>query len=172
MSLNDTNSHRDETRRRDADTPSPADAPGQDRRDFLKVAGFSLAALAIPGCSRAPTHEAVPFVDAPEDEAVIGRVEGQYPTVADDDPCGLGPPILTWSLLRGPPEADVLFHPSGDVPDPCAIFSAPGVYDLLLRVRDSGTNESAPLEAIGLTTVVVEETHSVTGIDRKVARYG
>jgi molybdopterin-containing oxidoreductase family iron-sulfur binding subunit len=38
-----------------------------DRRDFLKMAGFSLAALAVPGCGRAPEHEAVPFLDKPED---------------------------------------------------------------------------------------------------------
>ena len=67
MSLNDKDSHRDEPPRREAEAPSPVDAPVEGRRDFLKVAGFSLAALAIPGCSRAPTHEAVPFVDAPED---------------------------------------------------------------------------------------------------------
>ncbi|MGZ5451358.1 MAG: 4Fe-4S dicluster domain-containing protein [Thermoanaerobaculia bacterium] len=42
-----------------------------DRRDFLKMAGFSLAAVAA-GCSRSPVTEAVPYVNAPE-EIVPGR---------------------------------------------------------------------------------------------------
>ncbi len=33
------------------------------RRDFLKVAGFTLAAAALPSCSRAPTHEAIPYME-------------------------------------------------------------------------------------------------------------
>ncbi|MGZ5433399.1 MAG: twin-arginine translocation signal domain-containing protein, partial [Thermoanaerobaculia bacterium] len=42
-----------------------------DRRDFLKMAGFSLAAVAA-GCGRSPVTEAVPYVNAPE-EIVPGR---------------------------------------------------------------------------------------------------
>ena len=40
-----------------------AEGLSANRRDFLKVAGFTLAAAALPSCSRAPTHEAVPYME-------------------------------------------------------------------------------------------------------------
>ncbi|MHC4436138.1 MAG: hypothetical protein ACYS3S_02175 [Planctomycetota bacterium] len=83
-------------------------------------------------------------------------------TVTDDDPCGLGPLILRWSVLSSPAEAGVVFHPSNDIQDPCAIFSEPGAYELLLQARDRGTNESAPLEAIALVNVVVERNQTIS----------
>ena len=43
-----------------------------DRRDFLKAAGFSLAAATLARCSRSPLSEAIPYVTAPE-EIVPGR---------------------------------------------------------------------------------------------------
>jgi len=81
-----------------------------DRRDFLKLTGFSLAVLAVPGCGRAPEHEAVPFLDKPE-EITPGRTT-YYATLcqACSAGCGLlasyrdGRPIK----LEGNPE-----HPLG-----------------------------------------------------------
>jgi Fe-S-cluster-containing dehydrogenase component len=37
------------------------------RRDFLTRVGFSLAATAIAGCSRAPVEKAIPFLNKPEE---------------------------------------------------------------------------------------------------------
>ena len=37
------------------------------RRDFLKISGFSLAAAAIAACNRAPMKKAVPFLNHPEE---------------------------------------------------------------------------------------------------------
>jgi len=43
-----------------------------DRRDFLKLAGFSLAALGATGCQRPIAEQAIPYLTAPE-EIVPGR---------------------------------------------------------------------------------------------------
>jgi Fe-S-cluster-containing dehydrogenase component len=43
-----------------------------DRRDFLKLAGFSLAAVAVTGCQRPLVDKAIPYLTAPE-EIVPGR---------------------------------------------------------------------------------------------------
>ena len=59
-----------------------------DRRDFLKVAGFSLTALALPSCSRAPEHEAVPFLDKPEE--ITPGISTWYATTARGCPTGCG----------------------------------------------------------------------------------
>ncbi len=59
-----------------------------DRRDFLKWAGFSLTSLAVSGCGRAEEHEAVPFLDQPE-EVKPGRATW-YATTAPGCPSGCG----------------------------------------------------------------------------------
>jgi len=59
-----------------------------DRRDFLKLAGFSLAALTVPGCGRAPEHEAVPFLEKPE-ELTPGRTT-YYATLCQACSAGCG----------------------------------------------------------------------------------
>jgi MoCo/4Fe-4S cofactor protein with predicted Tat translocation signal len=38
-----------------------------DRRGFLKAAGFTMAAAAIAGCSRAPVEKAIPYLTQPEE---------------------------------------------------------------------------------------------------------
>src|SRR5512142_2201455 len=43
-----------------------------DRRDFLKLAGFSLAAVSVTGCTRPLVDKAIPYLTAPE-EIVPGR---------------------------------------------------------------------------------------------------
>ena len=43
-----------------------------DRRDFLKLAGFSLAAVGVTACSRPVVDKAIPYLTAPE-EIVPGR---------------------------------------------------------------------------------------------------
>ena len=59
------------------------------RRDFLKVAGFSLAAAAATGCSRAPVEKAIPLLVQPE-EFVPGRSLYYASTCAGCDAgCGL-----------------------------------------------------------------------------------
>ena len=47
--------------------PLNLDALPGSRRDFLKLAGFSIAAAMLPGCGRGVAHEAVPFLKKPED---------------------------------------------------------------------------------------------------------
>jgi Fe-S-cluster-containing dehydrogenase component len=42
------------------------------RRDFLRLAGFTLAGATVSGCERAPVHRAAPYLIAP-DELVTGR---------------------------------------------------------------------------------------------------
>ena len=59
-----------------------------DRRDFLKWSGFSLAALAVSGCGRAPERQAVPFVDKPE-ELTPGRATW-YATMCGGCEAGCG----------------------------------------------------------------------------------
>ena len=132
---------------------------GGERDVLVEFDGSRTIVRAYPGINMPPSVDVGSFerIGWPDSNSV--RLDA---TVTDDDPCGLGPPILRWSVLSGPAEADGVFHPSDDIQDPCAIFSAPGVYELLLRVRDSGTTESAPLEAIGLVTIVVEENRSIT----------
>src|SRR5262249_7356434 len=48
-----------------AEPPPPA--PVTDRRDFLALMGFSLGAATLSACSRAPVHEAIPFLNKPEE---------------------------------------------------------------------------------------------------------
>lgn len=40
---------------------------GLDRRDFLKLAGFTLAGSALPGCQRGPVEKAIPYLVQPEE---------------------------------------------------------------------------------------------------------
>ena len=128
-------------------------------RDVLaEFDGSRTIVRAYPGINTPPNVEvgSLERIGWPDSNSI--RLDA---TVTDDDPCGLGPPILRWSVLSSPAEAGVVFHPSNDIQDPCAIFSAPGAYELLLQARDRGTNESAPLEAIGLVNVVVEENQTI-----------
>ena len=55
---------------------------GASRRDFLKLAGFSTAAIMLPGCGRGKAHEAVPFLRKPE-----GVTPGQSQFYATHVPC-------------------------------------------------------------------------------------
>lgn len=133
---------------------------GDERDVLVEFDGKRTVVRADPGVNMPPSVDlgSLETIDWPGSNSVqLGAA------VTDDDPSGLGPPILRWSVLSGPAEAEVVFHPSDDIHDPCAIFPAPGVYELLLRATDRGTNESSPLEAIGRVSVVVEESHSVTG---------
>jgi molybdopterin-containing oxidoreductase family iron-sulfur binding subunit len=41
--------------------------PAQSRRDFLTLAGFSVAAAAMSACSRGRELKAIPFVNKPEE---------------------------------------------------------------------------------------------------------
>jgi len=74
-------------------TGSEQGSPNASRRDFLKVAGFSVAAMAVGGCSRAAEHEAVPLLDRPE-ETAPGRSDW-YATLCDG--CGAGCGVLARS---------------------------------------------------------------------------
>jgi molybdopterin-containing oxidoreductase family iron-sulfur binding subunit len=71
-------SHVNDYRIEERDGPAPprdANDDGRmelDRRDFLKAAGFSVAAVAATSCSRSPVTEAIPYLTAPE-EIVPGR---------------------------------------------------------------------------------------------------
>jgi len=49
--------------------PSSNEIPtrGIDRRDFLKLAGFSFAGTVLAGCSKAPVEKAIPFLIKPEE---------------------------------------------------------------------------------------------------------
>jgi molybdopterin-containing oxidoreductase family iron-sulfur binding subunit len=49
------------------------DGTGTDRRDFLKVLGFGMAAVSLAACD-APVKKAMPYVNKPE---------GEYPTIAN-----------------------------------------------------------------------------------------
>jgi len=132
---------------------------GSERDVLVEFDGNRTVIRAYPGINMPPSVDlgSLERVDWPDSNSI--RLDA---TVTDDDPCGLGPPILRWSVLSGPAEAHVVFHPSDDIQDPCAIFSAPGVYELLLRVRDHGTDQTAPLEAVDIVTIVVEENRSIT----------
>ncbi len=72
------------------------------------------------------------------------------PVVEDDDPCGLGILTFEWSQLSGP--GTVIFYPSADIGDPCAIFSKPGDYQLQLQAWDE-----VPQQGTGTVTIVIIE---------------
>ncbi len=56
------------------------------------------------------------------------------PQVIDDDPCNVGILTYEWSQVSGP--GTVSFSPSGEVPNPEATFSQPGVYEIELTAWD------------------------------------
>ncbi|MHC4323428.1 MAG: hypothetical protein ACYSUX_04050, partial [Planctomycetota bacterium] len=92
-------------------------------RDLLvEFDGSRTIVRAYPGVNSPPNVELVNLerIVWPDSNSI--RLDA---TVTDDDPCGLGPPILRWSVLSSPAEAFVVFHPSNDIQDPCAIFSSP-----------------------------------------------
>ncbi|MFV1959114.1 MAG: hypothetical protein ACC662_06835, partial [Planctomycetota bacterium] len=62
--------------------------PGGSRRSFLKLAGFSMAAAFLPGCTGPDEYEAVPFLRKPE-EVTPGR-STWYATLCGGCPAGCG----------------------------------------------------------------------------------
>ncbi len=62
------------------------------------------------------------------------------PIAYDDDPCDLGILTYEWSQVSGP--GVVTFTPGSDIADPVAVFSAPGEYELMVRVWDELSQEA------------------------------
>ncbi|HTQ79105.1 MAG TPA: 4Fe-4S dicluster domain-containing protein, partial [Thermoanaerobaculia bacterium] len=62
--------------------------PGESRRDFLKVMGFSLAAATVASCTPIPQRKAVPLVDEPE--GLIPGVANYYATTCGGCAAGCG----------------------------------------------------------------------------------
>ncbi|MBI2150118.1 MAG: 4Fe-4S dicluster domain-containing protein [Acidobacteria bacterium] len=56
------------------DRGEPPSFEGHTRRDFLRIAGFTVAGSALAGCSRAPIEKAMPYIVQPE-ETVAGRAQ-------------------------------------------------------------------------------------------------
>ena len=111
---------------------SPNEVEGDDaapvgRRTFLKMAGFSMGAATLAGCSRGLERNVVPYLTLPE-EVVPGRAY-RYATVCGACPAGCG--ILAKNLdgrpvkLEGNPD-----HPvSGGGLCPIGQASVLGLYD-------------------------------------------
>src|SRR5436309_3223667 len=53
-----------------------AGEPGESRRDFLKIMGFSLTTAALASCTPIPERRAVPLVDQPE--GLVPGVASRY----------------------------------------------------------------------------------------------
>jgi Fe-S-cluster-containing dehydrogenase component/anaerobic selenocysteine-containing dehydrogenase len=64
--------------------------PAPSRRDFLTLAGFSVAAAAVGGCSRGRVQKAIPFLNKPEE--VTPGVANWYATTCGG--CGAGCSLL------------------------------------------------------------------------------
>jgi Fe-S-cluster-containing dehydrogenase component len=64
--------------------------PPATRRDFLTLAGFSVAAAAISACSRGPVQKAIPFLNKPEE--MTPGVANWYATTCRG--CGAGCSLL------------------------------------------------------------------------------
>src|SRR5580693_2871422 len=65
-----------------------ADAAGGNRRDFLKLMGFSLAAASAASCTRIPERRAVPLLDEPAE--MVPGVANYYATTCAACPAGCG----------------------------------------------------------------------------------
>lgn len=73
-----------------ADRAAAAEASGVSRRSFLSLAGFSFAAAAATGCSRAPTRTALALIQ-PDEVVVPGR---SYWVASTSTACGAGCGVL------------------------------------------------------------------------------
>jgi molybdopterin-containing oxidoreductase family iron-sulfur binding subunit len=66
----------------------PFEEPGSTRRTFLKLAGFGIAATALPGCSRAPAAKLAGWVQA--QDGVVGGKSYSIATTCDGCAAGCG----------------------------------------------------------------------------------
>jgi molybdopterin-containing oxidoreductase family iron-sulfur binding subunit len=71
-----------------AGPPDASAIPGESRRDFLKLMGFSLGAAAVASCSPIPERQAVPLLSQPE--GVVPGMETWYATTCGGCPAGCG----------------------------------------------------------------------------------
>jgi hypothetical protein len=109
------------------------------------LGGFMLQEVGAAG-NRPPEVDAgdYPSLSWPNDTLQLS------PVIYDDDPCSMGILTLKWSQLSGP--GTVTFQPSDNIPDPCAVFSRPGDYQLQLQVWDD-----VPQQGTGTVTINIIE---------------
>lgn len=83
-----------------------------------------------------------PEIDAGDYAAFVWPMHSVQlnPIVHDDDPCDLDLLTYLWTSIRGP--EGVRFDPVADIPDPVAVFPAPGEYELRVQVWDELMQEA------------------------------
>ena len=104
-------------------------------------AGFMLEEVGNAG-NRVPEVEAGQYSSRTWPSNIV-QLDG---SVWDDDPCGFGILNLQWSKVTGP--GSVTFLPGDDIEDPCALFSAPGEYELILQAWDEVPQEANDVASI------------------------
>jgi len=130
-------------------------------RDVLaEFDGSRTIVLAYPGINMPPNVEvgSLEKIFWPDSNSI--RLDA---TVTDDDPCGLGPPILRWSVLSSPAEAGVMFHPSNDIQDPCYWFGN-------MCVKPAGTTRGPSLRSSRQSKLLFCGANPVTVSSRKCLR--